>query len=679
MSNAENKLKYMIQDDDRVMPPFGFDGPYYPHVPIYDNSDVTPLIDGNTYFNDLLDEILNLQTERLSGVGAEEQGIYLADWQIEKDFTFPNGTKLTELLTTEAIAGVDVRVLVWMNDYAMDTTYNVLNLVARFPGDLAKFSTTNMLSVNVQSLQTFIELTKEVNLQDKVMLNTLDYPAGSCHMKYALVFGRDRSVGYTGGIDFGVERKSDSLHYVNSSGPNAWHDIQAKIQGDAFEVLFDYYKLLWNELIDRYTKKIPEFLYSGVVYPAVTTLGQKIEATGNDFTHPVTNNHSVQSLRTIPDHTYKFSLFTPIGEEPISFAPYGVYEIQLAVQKAIGNAETYIYIEDQGVVSREIFRYIQSAIKNHPGLKVIILTGYFDADYFASFARSAISHYLLSGLNNLQKEQVVIYSHPVKVHSKIYIIDDKFAIIGSAGLFNRALFVEFEHSISFIDSDTSTRTIQDFRVDLWAEHFRVADNLHNEKDQIRDIEGALNLWNNNWGLNRTDFKIPGYESYMSSDDLVPYLRDFDGVHSYPTSLLPEKIFVRDKDDHGIEFKLGSSMNTANGEHKASISDPAQFVEGQRNFISDNGLPDSSDINISGYWILILQGPNEGACLLITLHSGKVIYLTQSLLPFDSTTTYTILYPFLLRREVESTTIEPVIVNWRFETFLDVGFLPPPEG
>jgi phosphatidylserine/phosphatidylglycerophosphate/cardiolipin synthase-like enzyme len=676
MSNFENKLKYMIQDWDRAILPDGSPASYYPPVPIYDNSDVIPLIDGNTYFNDLYDEIANLQTERFNGVKAEEQGIYLANWAIEKEFTFPNGWGLIETLTIEAIAGVDVRVLIWMNDYAMDSTFNSANIL--FPSDLSFLSTNNFLTVNVHNLQTFIELTKVQNLKDKVMLNTLDYPAGSCHMKYVLVFGRNKSVGYTGGIDFGNDRKSDSLHYKNGDDPNSWHDIQAKVMGNAFEGLFDYYKLLWNELIDRYTNKIPTFLYEETLYPATIMLGQKIEATGNDFVHPVPNNHSVQSIRTIPNQQYRFSIFTPVGEDLISFAPHGIYEIQLAVQKAIKNAETYIYIEDQGVVSREIYSYIQDAIINKPLLKVIIVTGPFGADSFADFARSGITTFLLSGLTTTQKEQVVIYSLLIKVHSKIYIIDDKFAIIGSAGLFNRSLFVEFEHSISFIDSDNSTRTVQDFRVDLWAEHFRIADNLHNEKDQIRDINAALNLWHYGWGYDVTDFKIPGYKDELVSNDLVQYQRDFDGVHFYPASLISIGVFVRDKDDHGIEYKSPSSVSTGNGEHKVGNSDPAQFVEGQNNSVSDNGLPDPSEVNLTGYWILILQGPNEGACLLITAHSGKTIYLTESPRKFDSSTVYTILYPYIAKRTVIPESVEIVNSNPKFKLFLDVGHLPPPE-
>ena len=670
----------MIQNEDREVLPYEWVAPYYPdEVKIYDNSDVTPLIDGNTYFNDLYSEIVNLHTERLNGVDGSEQGIYLCNWVFEETFAFPNGANLITLLKSEAQAGVDVKVLLWVNDYAMDTRSNKAYWLPFlwFPDDLSEWPNDNLLYVNVQNLRAFINLTQRSELEDKIMLNTLDYPAGGCHMKFVLVFGRNMAIGYTGGVDFGGVRKSDQNHIQDINGNlNNWHDVQVKIQGEAFEPLFEHYKSIWNELIDKYSTAIPEFLLDKVKYPAVQRLGSKITANGSDLLLVATNNQSVQSLRTVPDQQFKFSMFTPIDEPEISFAPYGVYEIQLALKKAIENAESYIYIEDQAVASREVLGYLQQRIQQNDTLKVIILTSLFDASGFSNFTRGAISQYLLKGLENDQKEQVVIYSHwTAKVHSKVYIIDDKFAIIGSAGMFNRALFVEWEHSISFIDSDSSSRKVKDFRIDLWAEHFRVSNTL-NEKNQINDLDSALNVWKGTWGVDNTSFKLPGYVAAMTRQELVSEEYSFAGTHSYPASLVPVHLFAKNVDGNGIPYKSGAAIDKENGEHKDFINEPAQFVAGGINYIEDEGFPNPSEVDLADFWILILNGPNEGECLEIIAHSDYKIYVNAMPIEFDSTNSYVILATYLKQQFIREYVLEVLKINWRFESFDDVGYLQP---
>ncbi len=667
MSNLEVRIKYMIQDVDRETEA-GVYGPYYPDdVTIYDNSDVIPLIDGDTYFEDFYNEIGNLQAERLNGVNATEQGIYLANWVFEESFTFPNGASLIDLLKDEAIAGVDVKILVWVNDYALDTQQDSFFL----GGDLADWPKDNMLFVNVQSLKTFINLTQTPELEENVMLNTLDYPAGGCHMKFAVVFGQNLAIGYTGGIDFKNNRKSDGSHIAKENGDlNNWHDVQAKIRGEAFAPLFDYYKSIWNELIDKYKTNIPQFLFQGDKYPSVQKLGSEINALGTDLIVPAVNNHSIQSLRTVPNQQYKYSMFTPINEEVISFAPSGIYEIQLAVKKAIENAELYIYIEDQAVVSREILGYLRLAIEQNTALKIIILTSNFDASGLRNSSRGALSQYLLKGLTDGQKEQVAIFSHALaKVHSKVYIIDDKFTIIGSAGMYNRALFVEWEHAISFIDSENPLYSVKDFRVDLWAEHFKVSGNLNGEKDQIRDLDAALNLWKNTWGVDSTSFKLPGYVEEMTGHDLVTAEKSFEGS-PYPASLIPIRIFALNQFGEGVPY---DSPDAVEWDY---INDAAQLNGGGLDSIEDDGFPTDWQFKLTDYWVLILNGPNTGECLQIMDHLEHVIYVKEMPTEFDSTNWYVILKPYLKAQTIKEYILETITIDFKFHKFFDVGYLPP---
>jgi phosphatidylserine/phosphatidylglycerophosphate/cardiolipin synthase-like enzyme len=82
----------------------------------------------------------------------------------------------------------------------------------------------------------------------------------------------------------------------------------------------------------------------------------------------------VQSLRTVPPAKYKFFSGADETNPPISFAPDGLFEFRTALKKAITNAKTYIYIEDQAFISQEVFKWIAEAIKKEPKLSVILLT-----------------------------------------------------------------------------------------------------------------------------------------------------------------------------------------------------------------------------------------------------------------------------------------------------------------
>ena len=115
--------KYMITDEDRG----GASAPaFYPPTPIYENCKITPLIDGNTYFKALYDEIVILGEGLLDPSIA---GIYISGWWFAPDFSLTdNGNLLITLLREKAAIGVDVRIMVWANDYLLDNKRNAFDI-----------------------------------------------------------------------------------------------------------------------------------------------------------------------------------------------------------------------------------------------------------------------------------------------------------------------------------------------------------------------------------------------------------------------------------------------------------------------------------------------------------------------------------------------------------------------
>jgi phosphatidylserine/phosphatidylglycerophosphate/cardiolipin synthase-like enzyme len=84
----------------------------------------------------------------------------------------------------------------------------------------------------------------------------------------------------------------------------------------------------------------------------------------------------------------------------------------------------------------------------------------------------------------------LVQIYGIAVHSKTTIIDDRWALIGSANCTRRSLFSDWEHSIAFVDDGTGVR---DYRARLWAEHFKSA----NVAD-FNEMELALGAWEPDW-------------------------------------------------------------------------------------------------------------------------------------------------------------------------------------
>jgi phosphatidylserine/phosphatidylglycerophosphate/cardiolipin synthase-like enzyme len=84
------------------------------------------------------------------------------------------------------------------------------------------------------------------------------------------------------------------------------------------------------------------------------------------------------------------------------------------------------------------------------------------------------------------------------VHSKIVLIDDVFACIGSANFFSRSMSgVDHELSVGVVDTGQDVR---DLRVRLWAEHLRVDLDAPGVREQLNDLDRALGIWRPEWGV-----------------------------------------------------------------------------------------------------------------------------------------------------------------------------------
>jgi phosphatidylserine/phosphatidylglycerophosphate/cardiolipin synthase-like enzyme len=80
----------------------------------------------------------------------------------------------------------------------------------------------------------------------------------------------------------------------------------------------------------------------------------------------------------------------------------------------------------------------------------------------------------------------------VTVHSKTTLVDDHWAIAGSANCMRRSLYTDWEHSVVFVDEDDEA--VKEYRKNLWAHHFAEPD-----PDNFDDLDESFYRWEPTWG------------------------------------------------------------------------------------------------------------------------------------------------------------------------------------
>ncbi|MFN8468224.1 MAG: phospholipase D-like domain-containing protein [Caldilineaceae bacterium] len=489
--NASILQTYFVQAADASPPS-------RPLPATYSGCKVTPLIDGNAYFGDLT---ATLATIGNGATPAENAGhfIYIAGWwlgflggkvrpapgstvgaMLTDKYPFaldgPRGTnRLLELLKHKARAGVDVRVLGWVS-WAVMAAPRRQNMVP-FVRD-----------INVATITSVHELRQERALAKRCCLNIIGHTAGAAHSKLVVAGTPGTAVGYTGGMDFESGRHSAERH---NPPPNldCWHDVQAKVEGPAVQALHDFFAQMWDEVLSRDVKNFRVGLY---------TVPSHVEGTSRvpvrALPPAAQGSHHVQSLRTAPQFKYTTFNLLPEGD-PISFAPQGLFEVELAWRKAILAAEQYIYMEDQSLYSVDVLQWIKQALDKHPNLKVILVTGVNDPTdpVLPDYNLVALQEGLLP-LTDGQLARIRIFGCDFVVHSKTTLIDDHWAIIGSANCTRRSLYTDLEHSVAVVDD--LGKLVREYRVQLWGGHFNLQPE---ERSKLDNLEQALNIWDKAWG------------------------------------------------------------------------------------------------------------------------------------------------------------------------------------
>jgi phosphatidylserine/phosphatidylglycerophosphate/cardiolipin synthase-like enzyme len=477
-------------------------------------NEVTALIDGDAFMSDLdkklsalggaqgSDDLQELEDEdEPSGSGAPNDFILITGWEfwlrrtlskrVAKKAIKESSNSLRTVLEEAVKRGAELRVLSFDNGIPI----GVGPRTREFVEAVNKFSNKSAC------------LTKPVN------------PFMSHHQKEVFIGRKDfrDSWAYVGGMDLAIDRWDTTDHNQTEEEDRnfGWHDIQVKVRGEAALQLWANFAERW---MDARNEKGADSLRECPVP------NWKWSEWGKQ--KPIGNQH-IQVLRTV-------AIASTAETRRKRFMGNGERTVLCGLRKAISKAESYIYIEEQFLWDCDLADFIHDQMKNNKELKlIIVMTAGCElpgpmGDYAFHLRHEFLKRVMRVGDKDpdvgkfghtrnvypyglFQKKRG--HSHqPIYVHSKLVIIDDRYAAVGSANFDSRSLYVETEVTLGIVDGDIVKGKLngkeapvckfaKKLREDLWQEHLGVT-NLGSD-DPIEALKNNfpraddLDMWPDN--------------------------------------------------------------------------------------------------------------------------------------------------------------------------------------
>lgn len=398
--------------------PFVESGSY----PVRAGNSVRPFIDGESAFRRICEAI-----------EAAQQSVWVTVTFLWADFVMPDGRgNAFDVLDRAAARGVDVRLIFWRPD--SDSEWLLRNA---FWGSAAH-----------------LDLLESRRSGVKIRWDRA-HPGFCQHQKIWLIdAGSEEGIAFVGGMNLNPHSMVASGH--NGEGHN--HDVCVEVTGPSVADVHHNFVQRWNGASERQAENGSWGMGSEkcLQYPAVVPLER--------------GNATAQIQRTIHAGRYFDAQSTPGGRSyDIASGEGSIFHQYCA---AINAARSSIYMENQYIDVPQIVDCLLSALQR--GVHVILLMpaepevrlpvpperrAFLDA-------RSKLErfeHLMLAGIAGLGSDGK---RHAVYVHSKIMLVDDQWATVGSCNQHRYSLFGNSEMNVSFADPST----VRAFRCELLREH-----------------------------------------------------------------------------------------------------------------------------------------------------------------------------------------------------------------
>lgn len=347
--------------------------------------------------------------------------------------------------------------------------------VMRWSGLSEKVKNFNRLGIKAakKRLRNMPGLWRDVQIGTKVELDWIPskeiHPA-SHHQKICIV---DGTTAFCGGMDVAAGRLSP-----------LWHDVQCRVTGGPVGDIQRNFVARWKAEVEGFQEfiqeaneeklrgvpKLPSIEITEMkqsALPVTTTPGQAFAQVHRTLSSPVWNLRS---------------------------------DIKEVYEKAIRQARTYVYIENQYLRERDVADWLIERREEVQDLQVIIVLPVGPEEIKVSKASRktwlgkmtahgiALQYEALTELRDAFRDEggeirnLGLYSmvhkrgsgqglitnscgsRQIYVHSKVLIVDDVFCSIGSANVTPRSFEMDTELNVSWVDRDS----VRKFRLELWA-------------------------------------------------------------------------------------------------------------------------------------------------------------------------------------------------------------------
>jgi phosphatidylserine/phosphatidylglycerophosphate/cardiolipin synthase-like enzyme len=423
-----------------------------------EGNEAEALIHGTAYFDRLVTEVEAL------GPGDH---LFFADWRGDADQRLrEHGPTVAELFRAAAERGVLVKGLMWRS----------------YP---------NRFQFNEEQNRHLAEAIEraggEVLLDQRVLLG------GSHHQRLVVLRhpdAPDRDVAFIGGIDLCHSRRDDASHQGDPQAVQMssrygerppWHDVQLQLRGPVVGALDITFR-------ERWTARAPLNIFNPLAW--LRDRFQGVDAARPQLPEqprdpPRCGSHAVQVLRTYGDALIQYE-----------FAKDGERSIARGYTKAVRRARRMIYLEDQYLWSEEVANLLVGALTANPELQLVaVVPRYFDLEGGLGRPPTVVGRQLaVDACRRAAPDRVHVFdveNHqgtPVYVHSKVCVIDDTWACIGSDNFNRRSWTHDSELSCAVLDADGDFA--RDVRLRLLREHLdRAADG--SEDDGLAEPDTAV--------------------------------------------------------------------------------------------------------------------------------------------------------------------------------------------
>lgn len=448
-----------------------------------DGNDVIPLIHGKVYFAALADALHRAGRNDL---------VLFTDWRGDHDQQLVDGVTVADAFAAAARRGAIVKGMMWRSHI------ETLGYPGRRNRRLAKILEAAGGEVILdQRVPTF----------------------GSHHQKLVVVRYADPDtpdVAFVGGIDLARARRDDADHFGDPmSRPfppeygetPAWHDAQLQIHGPAVRDVEDVFRERWED---------PAAL-SRLPWHAVPDILRGVTRSPSELPPPAAppapcGTCSVQLLRTYPRRRPAYP-----------FARDGERSAAQAYAKVLHRARSLVYVEDQYLWSEDVARVFAEALRREPRLRLVaVVPKFLDEDSPITIPSALLGH--SSALETIREaggDRVLVLDLendrgiPVYVHSKVCIVDDTWAAVGSDNFNRRSWTHDSELTAAVLDTERDTRApvdpsglgdgarrfARDLRLELAREHLGRKDgddsdliDLDEFFDVVRTSVDALDRW-----------------------------------------------------------------------------------------------------------------------------------------------------------------------------------------